>query len=90
MRLLRLADGLEVLDLLVVEAERGKVRVGELLEALLVEGRLEVLEREGAAVRRQLAESPAGARVLTYNCRMSKSLRPDVSAAAFCRTASSW
>lgn len=45
---LGLADLLEVGDLLLVEAEGGKVGVGELGEALAVKGLFEVLEGEGA------------------------------------------
>lgn len=46
---LGLADLLQVADLLLVEAEGGKVGLGELGEALAVKGLFEIFEGEGAA-----------------------------------------
>jgi hypothetical protein len=88
--LLGFADSLEVGDLFFIEAELGKIRVGEFCKALTVKGFFEVFQRQGAATELARAMTLHTDSLKAYNCKISGSLRGAAGGACLLNTALCW
>lgn len=82
----------QILDLSIAEAESSKIRGREFGKALLIESIFEVLQGQSAMGKMSVILLIFKHLIIggkTYNCRISKSLRPRAWAAAFCLLATS-